>query len=181
MGVRKCIEPGCGLMPYGQRALRCPAHHDECQRIRNAENKKRRRQRDRERGICVLCGVREATSPGGYTTCAICRDLRSAKNPDKHRARVQGRREVGREIVKKVHSELGQMLRVPEDAWDPVRVRSLGYALASYYLYRKDGKNLPALHTVGVRGSAARKVVAAAERAAEKKSATSPQRRKKTS
>lgn len=153
---KKCAYPGCEQRPYGPRAIRCPKHFEEHERQRNAEGKKKRRERDRARGYCTICGVREATP--GLRTCLPCRDHRKEENAVKNLKRVEGRREVGKEIVRKVHRELGQMLRTPEEVWDPHRVRALGHFLASYYLYQKDCKKLPSLTFVGGRRSAVHKL-----------------------
>lgn len=72
--------------------------------------------------------------------------------------RVEVRRDIGREIARKVYSELGEMLKVPTDTWDPHRVRALGHYLASFYLYRRNNQSLPSLTYIAGAKSAVRKL-----------------------
>lgn len=84
--------------------------------------------------------------------------MRRPENAVRNMRRVEPRRDLGREVVRKVHEELGQMLRVPTDAWDAYRVRALGHFLASFYLYQRDNKKLPHLTYMGNKHSAVRKL-----------------------
>lgn len=158
---RVCIEPGCDELPYGPRARRCYKHHEERIRKNNSEQKKRARQRLVERGMCTQCGTRSAAP--GRRCCQHCLDRQAARKQKIGGREIQKenirktaiQRDIARLIVKKVHKELGEMLTVPTAAWDFARLRKLGYALATLYLYQRDGNRLQTIGMLRKSGSGA--------------------------